>query len=332
MQIVLLSGGSGKRLWPLSNAIRSKQFLQLLPSTDGSLESMVQRVVRQIKDSSLADSVTVATASVQADILLKQLGSDVDVVAEPSRRDTFPAIALASMYLRSRKKCSRDEIVVVMPCDPFTERGYFEAIAKMVITVEATGIDLALMGIRPSYPSTKFGYIVPTTERVGTGFKVARFTEKPSEDKAIELLAQNALWNGGVFAFRLGYLEDIVDKYLPKATYKDVYSHYDELPKISFDYEVVEKAEKIAVVPFDGLWEDLGTWNTLTTRMPSDTIGKVLKGDACENTHVVNYLDIPVFCNGVKDLVVVACQEGILVCSKDKCETLKESVEKIEEI
>ena len=150
MQLVLLSGGSGKRLWPLSNNARSKQFLPLLEKADGTMESMVQRVVRQAKEAQLTNDITIATNATQSDIIISQLGDTVSMITEPERRDTFPAIALAASYLKLAKGCSDDEVVVIMPCDPYTEAGYFDTIRQMVACVEANVADLVLMGITPT--------------------------------------------------------------------------------------------------------------------------------------------------------------------------------------
>ena len=204
MQLVLLSGGSGKRLWPLSNNVRSKQFLPLLERKDGKMESMVQRVVRQALDAKVAENITMATNVNQLDVIINQLGDTVNVVTEPERRDTFPAIALAACFLKFVQNCEDNEIVVVMPCDPYTESSYFETIGDMVKCVETDVADLVLMGITPTYPSEKYGYVVPEQFSDCTlGYmKVARFTEKPTAAIAENLIKQNALWNGGVFAFR----------------------------------------------------------------------------------------------------------------------------------
>lgn len=340
MQLVLLSGGSGKRLWPLSNNARSKQFLPLLEKEDGTMESMVQRVVRQARLANLTNEITLATNASQQDIIVNQLGDSVNLVTEPERRDTFPAIALAASYLKLARQCADDEVVVIMPCDPYTELGYFETISKMVECVKANVADLVLMGIKPTYPSEKYGYVVPTSQ-VSEGFKefqmVSRFTEKPTVDKAKELLAQNAYWNGGVFAFRLGYMLKIVEKYIPLfdsltgslVDFEYVHSHYSTFPKISFDYEVAEKAESVAVVPFNGEWKDLGTWNTLTDELHKPVIGNAVMGAHCENTHVINELQNPIFVDGLKDVVVAACPDGILVCSKEHSEEIKKSVENL---
>lgn len=330
MQLILLSGGSGKRLWPLSNNARSKQFLPLLEKEAGSFESMVQRVVRQAKDAKLTENITLATNASQLDIITNQLGDSVSVVTEPERRDTFPAIALATSYLKFAKGCADDEVVVIMPCDPYTELGYFETISKMAECVRQNVADLVLMGITPTYPSEKYGYVVPEASHDNDNFyRVARFTEKPTVEVAKELLAQNAFWNGGVFAFRLGYMMDIVSKYIHSDSFEDIRNRYSEFPKISFDYEVAEKAKSVAVVPFSGEWKDLGTWNTLTGELHKPVIGNAVMGAHCENTHVINELQNPIFVDGLKDVVVAACPDGILVCGKEHSEEIKKAVENL---
>ena len=329
LQLVLLSGGSGKRLWPLSNNARSKQFLPLLEKEDGTFESMVQRVVRQATESGLTKNITLATNASQLDIITNQLGNTVSVVTEPERRDTFPAIALAASYLKFANGCADDEIVVIMPCDPYTEIGYFKTIGKMVECVSQNVADLVLMGIQPTYPSEKYGYVVPEAKANENFYKVSRFTEKPTVEVAKELLTQNAFWNGGVFAFRLVYMMNIVSKYIQSDSFEDIRSRYSEFPKISFDYEVAEKAKSVAVVPFSGQWKDLGTWNTLTGELHKPVIGNAVMGAHCENTHVINELQNPIYVDGLKDVVVAACPDGILVCGKEHSEVIKKAVENL---
>ncbi|MBD5311283.1 MAG: cupin domain-containing protein [Bacteroides sp.] len=324
MQIILLSGGSGTRLWPLSNDARSKQFLRLLPveGSDG-LESMVQRVIRQIQEADLKASVTVATSVTQQDFILAQLGTEVSIVTEPSRRDTFPAICLASEYLSKEKGYGENEIVVVMPCDPYTESGYFRTIAEMDKTVGKNVAELVLMGIRPTYPSSKYGYIIPGQPLGENTFAVHCFTEKPDAVTAEKFIEDGAFWNGGVFAFRLGYLTTIAERYVNYPTFEEIREHYGDFPKISFDYEVAEKAKSVAVVPFYGEWKDLGTWNTLTDELARCSYGNVTTDGTGENTHVINELDLPVMCIGTKNLVVAASPDGILVTEKSRSEEIK---------
>lgn len=329
MQLVLLSGGSGKRLWPLSNNARSKQFLPLLEKEDGTMESMVQRVVRQVREAKLTDDITLATNASQLDIIINQLGDSVSVVTEPERRDTFPAIALASGYLKLKIGCPDDEVVVIMPCDPFTEAGYFETIGRMVRCVEADVAELVLMGITPTYPSEKYGYVVPVTDHLMAegSMAVSKFTEKPNVERAKELLAMGALWNGGVFAFRLGYMMEIAQRYVKADSFEEMRSRYSEFPKISFDYEVAEKADSVAVLPYSGQWKDLGTWNTLTDELHHHIIGNAVMGPRCTNTHVINELQYPIYVDGMEDTVIAASPDGIIVCRKKYTEDIKKAVD-----
>lgn len=336
MKIILLSGGSGKRLWPLSNDARSKQFLKLLTRPDGEKESMIQRVVRQIKTAGLTDDIVVATGVSQKDSIENQLGDTLSVVTEPCRRDTFPAILLACSYLAS-KGTSLNEPVIVMPCDSYTESGYFKVIGGMAKAVADGVADLVLMGIEPTYPSEKYGYIVPERELSDVScqlsdqsstMKVKRFTEKPDVATAEKLIDEGALWNGGVFAFRLGYLMDIASKVAPEKDFSELREMYGELPKISFDYQVVEKADSVAVMPYAGQWKDLGTWNTLTDELQEPLHGNVNAED-CEGTFIINELEIPIVSIGIKDVVIAASPDGILVSRRAKSENLKHLVDNI---
>jgi mannose-1-phosphate guanylyltransferase len=292
---------------------------------------MVQRVVRQIKASGITDDITFATSVSQKDIIHNQLGENISIVTEPCRRDTFPAIALATSYLSKEAKCGRDEVVVVMPCDSYTEARYFGTIREMAAAVEDNAAELVLMGIKPTYPSSKYGYVVPKagSENNGNLYIVQRFTEKPDVSTAEALIAENAFWNGGVFAFKLGYLTDIVDKYVKADTFAEIRNRYGEFPKISFDYEVAEKAESVAVVSYEGEWKDLGTWNTLTDELKDHAIGNVIMDQTSGNTHVVNELELPIMCIGAKDLVIAASPDGILISEKSKSETIKAYADKL---
>ena len=330
MQIIILSGGSGKRLWPLSNSARCKQFLQLLQTPDGKQkESMVQRVVRQIGESGLTTSVTVVSGAIQRDSIEIQLGDKVDMVLEPERRNTFPAIALAASHLAMVKGCSCDEVVVVVPSDTYADADYFDTVAHMVSLAERDVADLVLMGIPPTGPSTDFGYVVPASAIGEDCFMVQRFTEKPDVYEAEALLEQGAYWNAGVFAFRLGYLMDIIARYVQVGSFEELYNRYSELPRISFDYEVAEVCNSIAVVPYVGRWKDLGEWNALVEELPSATMGNVVLGTDTQDTAVINELSLPVVCDGVKNVVVAAGHDGILVCSRESSEYIKQYVDPI---
>ena len=327
MKLILLSGGSGKRLWPLSNEARSKQFLKVLHNSQGDLVSMVQRVWEQLESVDLADSSLVATSKAQVDMIQRQLGKNVPMIVEPERRDTFPAIALAASYLYSVKKTSLEETVVVLPVDPHVEVGFFQKIKELEQVLEQSHADLALIGVTPSFPSEKYGYIVPEPNQEAQPYStVSSFREKPKVGDAKELIRQNALWNCGVFAFKLGYLiSHLTEKGLP-TDYEALLKHYTTLPKISFDYEVVEKAKQIAVLRYDGAWKDLGTWNTLTEEMPNCLVGNAIMSESCHNTHVINELDIPVVVLGISNALVAVSPDGILVTDKELSPSIKDLV------
>lgn len=329
MQLILLSGGSGKRLWPLSNDARSKQFLKLLKRPGGKVESMAQRVFGQIENAGLKECITISTNALQQDSFIAQIGAEVPIIAEPARRDTFAAIVLACSQLLTVKKCSLDESVVVIPCDQYVDDSYFEIIKKIGRHVEISDADLTLMGIQPTSPSTKYGYIIPGEEISDGIFKVMEFKEKPTETVARAYISQNAFWNGGVFGFKLGYILEFAKKYLPSTDFKYVFDHFIDLPKISFDYEVVEKTDNIDVIRYRGKWEDLGTWASLAAEIDSEIIGNGILTSTCSNTQIINEHNLPVICSGLKDVVVVSSYDGILVASKNDTDNLKPFIEKM---
>lgn len=320
MNVILLSGGSGKRLWPLSNEVRSKQFLKVFRRPDGTKESMAQRMYRMIREADRDATVTIATSENQISQIKSQLGEDVGISVEPCRRDTFPAIALAAAYL-AEHGAGKDEPVVVCPVDPYVEKDYFECLK--VISRAAEKANLTLMGICPTYPSEKYGYILPASGEEICGVKA--FKEKPDEDTARKYIAEGALWNGGVFGFKLSWLLKTAEEILGTSDYGTLYRNYPSFPKISFDYAVAEKEPSINVVRFAGAWKDLGTWSTLSEAMDEPVTGNATAQD-CENTHVLNELGIPLIAIGIHDAVIAATPDGILVSSKEQSPRMKDLV------
>ena len=339
MNIVLLSGGSGKRLWPLSNDIRSKQFIKIFkkPEHDvpmgteysGEYESMVQRVYRQIKSVDDNATVTIATSKSQVSAIHNQLGTNVGISVEPCRRDTFPAIALATAYLHYVQGIGLDEAVVVCPVDPYVNDDYFEALKKLWELAQNDTANLTLMGIDPTYPSEKYGYIMPVTkEKIS---KVSEFKEKPDVETAQKYIDAGGLWNGGVFAYKLRYVLNSAHELIDFTDYNDLFNKYDTLTKISFDYAVVEHEKDIAVLRFAGEWKDLGTWNTLTEAMEEDTVGDARLNDKCKNVHIINELGVPILAMGLKNAVIAASPEGILVSDMEQSSYIKPYVDAIDQ-
>ena len=326
MNLVLLSGGSGKRLWPLSNDIRSKQFIKFFKNGD-YLESMIQKMYRKLSLLDKENNIIITTLKEQVPLIKNQIGEQVKICVEPCRKDTFPATVLAASYLYDVEKIAYDEPVVVCPVDPFVGEKYFEAfknIAEFVVTNDA---ELTLMGIEPTYPSEKYGYIIPLSDKDICFVKA--FKEKPDIKTAESYLEQGALWNSGIFAFKLGYLLERAHQIIRFSDYYDLYNKYSTLTSISFDYAIVEKTKKIQVMRFSGKWSDIGTWNTLTEVMDETYVGNVIMDEKCKNTHVVNELDMPVLCMGTENVVVAASPQGILVSDKERSSYIKPYIDQI---
>lgn len=329
MNMILLSGGSGKRLWPLSNDIRSKQFIKIFKDDSGEYQSMVQRVYQQIKRADPEAFITVATSRTQVSAIHNQLGQNVDVCVEPCRKDTFPAIVLATAYLHDVKKIPGNEPVVVCPVDPYVEDCYFEALGMLGKLAEEGTAKLVLMGIEPTYPSEKYGYILPQNQHKIS--PVIDFKEKPDKETAKAYIRKGALWNGGVFAYRLDYVLEKAHELIDFTDYYDLCAKYDTLEPISFDYAVAEKEEQLKVMRFAGDWKDLGTWNTLTEVMEDGKVGNATLNETCQNVHVVNELDMPILCMGLKDVIVSASPEGILVSDKEQSSYIKPYVDQMDQ-
>lgn len=329
MNIILLSGGSGKRLWPLSNDIRSKQFISIFKADDGNYESMLQRVYRQLHAVDEKASVTIATSKTQVSAIRNQLGEEVSVCVEPCRRDTFPAIALAAAYLRDIEKIPEEEVVIVCPVDSYAEIDFFEAVMELGEMVKNRNAKLALMGIEPTYANEKYGYIIPVRKEKFS--KVRAFKEKPVKKAAERYIEQGALWNSGVFAFRLGYMLQKAHSMIEFEDYQDLYVNYEKMEAISFDYAVAETENDSEVLRFAGKWKDLGTWNTLTEAMDDSSIGNTILSENCRNVHIINELDVPVLCMGLKDIIVSVSSEGILVSDKEQSSYIKPYVDRIDQ-
>ena len=327
MNIILLSGGSGKRLWPLSNDIRSKQFIKLFKNND-VYESMLQRVYRQILTVDSNAKVTIATSKSQASAIKNQLGEKISICVEPCRRDTFPAIVLASAYLHYELGVSLDESVVVCPVDPYVDITYYESVKKLHDLARTQCSNISLMGIEPTYPSEKYGYIIPKS--VDNISDVKEFKEKPDIETAKNYLSQGALWNSGIFAFKLKYILSKAHSMISFDSYKDLYLNYCFLKKISFDYAVVENEKSIKVLRYSGSWKDVGTWNMMSEVMSDKIKGKAVLDEYCRNTNVVNELNIPILCMGCKDMIIAASGDGILISDKERSGYMKTFVEKIE--
>lgn len=328
MNIILLSGGSGKRLWPLSNEIRSKQFIKIFDGKDGKRESMLQRTYGSIKRIDNDARITIATSNTQVSELINQLGDGLNLSVEPVRKDTFPAVILAATYLHDVMKVSEDEAVVVCPVDPYVDDDYFLALEKLYELAKEGKSNLAMLGVVPTYPSEKYGYIIPS-EKTDVS-SVADFKEKPSKAKAKEYIENGALWNGGAYAFKLGYILKKAHESVDFTDYYDLFGKFETLKKEKIEKAIIEKEGSKEVLRFSGRWEDVGTWNTLLDSINYTTLGKAKLSDDCENVKTVNVLGVPLLCVGMKDVIVAASAEGILVTSVDKASKISPLVDEMD--
>lgn len=327
MYIVLLSGGSGKRLWPLSNDLCSKQYIKLMnhdqETEDTEKCSMLQRVFGQLRMAGLAKNTIVCASNAQVELIESQLDGAAEVAVEPMRRDTFPAVMLSCSYLLSQKGAKQDDVVAFLPVDPYTTGDFFARIKALGEYIKTSEQTIGLLGGVPTYPSTKYGYIVPEAGE-GELRKVAGFQEKPDEATAEALVAEGALWNCGVFCFKLSMAAQWLEKYGVSTDYSKMVTDYEKLPKKSFDYEVLEHWKNIVTIKYEDVWKDLGTWNTLTEEMKENSIGDVTWDDTCENSHAINVLGVPMVVMGAKNMVIAASHDGILVADKHQSSYIKD--------
>jgi len=333
MFYVLLSGGSGVRLWPLSNATRSKQYLKILKDNSGNDISIAQRVSSQLECAGInKDNLMIVANKAQTGILRNQLGNEISLIEEPSRRDTFSAVLLACAYTLSEKDAKDDDFIVFMPVDPYVDNGYFECMLSLGEVLNSTKADLVLMAVTPTEPNENFGYIIPekqTEKEFSNVLRVKEFKEKPDVETAKKIINEGALWNCGVFCFKISFYKQIIKEYSILPDYVSVYKNLSKFPAISFDYAVVEKCKNIYMVKYDGMWKDLGSWNSITGEMSINSVGNNVIDEKCENIHVINELNIPTVVMGVSDSIIVVASDGVLVSSKTRSHLLKNYIQDV---
>ena len=329
MNILLLSGDSGKRLWPLSNGVRSRQFLQILRSPSGEYESVAQRVYRQILRADKETKIVVAASKLQIPAIRNQLDEDVEICVEPKRRNTFPAVALSVAWMAEKREMPDEEIIIVCPMDTYADDDYFQTLGTLAQIVSRGDAEIAMVGIAPAYPSEKYGYLLPDSrEKIS---KVIFHSEKPTETVAKELIDRGALWNGGVFAFRVGYFLNALRTVISFSDYDDLYQKYEQIPEGSFEDIFLKETGNKKLVRFDGIWKDLGTWNTLTEAMEEPIVGKAKLDDICHNVHVINELNIPILCLGIENAVISAAPDGILVSDKKQSSYMEPLIDQLDQ-
>ena len=343
---VVMAGGAGTRFWPLS---RSKHPKQLLPLGGGD-ESLIRATVRRVAPLIPSERVLIVTSKALVDAIAREL-PDVpreNILAEPTGRNTAPCVAWAAATI-ARKDPSGVLVVLAADHHMADEAGYLDVVRRAV-DAASTG-EMVTVGIKPTRPETGYGYL-EVGEAISKGvMRAKRFVEKPNAAKAAEFLAaDNYLWNSGQFFFRADVVLKSVEKHLPDLarSLRDydaaaarneeaalVESTYGTLPNISIDHGIMEKADRVAVIPGDFGWSDVGSWTTAYELAPKSSAGNAVPANAICVDATNNYVKASpkkvVALVGVHDLVVVDTEDALLILPRERAQDVRDVVQQLKE-
>ena len=339
MKCIILAGGSGSRLWPLSRDMYPKQLL----SIDKEASLLQQTFLRLQQFAEPENILTITNIKHFTDIRLQLNSIDKSgiVLAEPLSKNTAPAIACALEYFVQKQ--DEDDIVLIVPSDHLIKNT--EAFQKTVETAAPLAQQgyIVTFGIQPTYPETGYGYI-KTAQPLDTGYEVECFVEKPDIKTAEKyLLSSNYYWNGGIFMGKISTFMNEFKTYAPEifAALKDLdyskenkikYSVYEEMPSISIDYAIMEKSKRIALVPLQSDWNDLGSWQAIYDVKEKNTEGNVLIGNVVtydvKNSLIFSQKEL-VAAAGLEDLILVETEDAIMACKKSSSQDVKKLYEKL---
>lgn len=339
MKVVILAGGSGTRLFPMSRKCFPKQFLPIA----GKKSLLAQTIERFLGKVEAKDIVIVSNADYQfyiKDILKELNAEEVSIILEPVGRNTAPAIGLACQFCKEALGAKDDEVIFVAPSDHVVEPK--EQFIKLVNTAEKIAQDgkIVTLGVVPDKPETGYGYINAGEKYANGAYKVAAFKEKPSKSIAESYLkAGNYYWNAGMFVFsiktmleELSIFEKDIVNILAKG-YKVALDKFSNMPNISIDYAVAEKSDKMAILPFNIYWNDIGSWDALCETLESDVSDNSVDGDVelldCNNTMALSNSRMVVGI-GLNDLSIIETPDVVLVSKKGDSQKVKKVFEKLQ--
>ena len=317
----ILSGGSGERFWPLSTSARPKQFLSVFGG-----RSLLRQSVERLKGVVPPERIIIVTGAALAKATYRELPEIPrrNILLEPCRRDTAAAVAMACTAVE--RLGGANAVAAVLTADQLMEDvKAFRRILRLAAETAAATDDIVTMGVKPTYPATGFGYI-KVGRPCGKVFRAERFVEKPDLATAKAYLKSGRyVWNAGMFVWKVSTLKAALAQYAPQLvgiTPKD----YARLPKISFDYAVMEKAKNVLVTAGDFGWDDVGTWTSAGRHLGTDAADNARRGRTtlldCARSVVVAE-GAPVAALGVEDLVIVTTKDAVLVAAKDRAQDLK---------
>lgn len=353
---LILAGGSGSRLWPMSREMYPKQLLKI-GDENTLFQSTFLRLLNDFNDSNIISSTNIkheAAIKIQLKELQKKLcrNSDYKVITEPVGRNTAPAIALAIKYIVQIPKQSDDPIILVTPSDHLiTDDEAFSSAIQEGAKLAEKGY-IVTFGVKPKHPDTGFGYIKTKSDKkiseISTkSLKAASFTEKPNLPAAKRYIkAGNYFWNSGIFMFKAStmleelsaaapeILDIIINSDIKEGSPSISYSDYDKMPDISIDYAVMEKSKKIALLPLDCGWNDLGSWEAIYDTAKKDKkknyiLGNVIDIDS-KNSMIYSSSKL-ITTIGLKDTVVVETEDAILICDKSRTQDVKKIYAQLQE-
>lgn len=339
MNIVIMAGGTGTRFWPKSMESKPKQFLSLT-----SHQTMIQETYGRFRAWLPAEHIYVVTTRQYKPLVLEQLPglSEEQLILEPESKDTGPCIALTAIHFLEKND---NDVLVTIPSDQYIPNG--DALMKALFVAERVADEeqaIVTLGITPTRPETGYGYIVAdegTDERPDPVHIVQRFIEKPPHAQAMELTKRsNVFWNSGIFVWKPSTIERNMKAHqldmwtTLKQNYAELDTVYAQLSKISVDYAILEKADRIFTIPVQFEWDDVGAWTSLERVYEPDAQGNIIAPDEDNGMDVHTLLttnsiivsDKPTLVIGVKDIIIVSTRDGLLVCHKSEEQTIKKLV------
>ena len=339
MKVIILAGGSGTRLFPMSRKCFPKQFLKIA----GKKSLLAQTIDRFMGKVEVKDIVIVTNKDYKfyvQDILKEEKVEQISILLEPIGRNTLPAIALAIQYCQEKLGAKDNEVIFVAPSDHIVEpKAQFLKLIDEAEKIAQSG-RIVTLGVVPDKPEIGYGYIRAGEKLPIGGYKISSFKEKPSKEVAASYLkAGNYYWNAGMFVFSIKTIWNEINEFKPEIIeitsdgYNQTIQKFTNMPNISIDYAIAEQSDKIAVLPMDIYWNDIGSWDALSETMETDVSDNAVSGDVelmdCENTMAISNNRMVVGI-GLKDTTIVETTDVILVTKKGDSQKVKKVFEKLQ--